>query len=255
MMSDSMKPTVVVTGGSRGIGRAICRELAGDGVTIYFNYFNPGDPEGEKAAAAETERIVAEAGSVAHSWSVDVTSGPDLEAFFDKVLADTGRIDVLVNNAGITRDSLLVRMKEPVWDSVIDINLKGVFRCTQLAAKAMMAQRSGSIVNIASISGVMGTAGQANYAASKAGVIALTKVSARELAARGITVNAVAPGYIETDMTAVLPEKVKAAYVEQIPLKRGGAPEDIAKAVAFFVSPGAAYITGQVLHVNGGMYM
>jgi 3-oxoacyl-[acyl-carrier protein] reductase len=254
-MSDQTKKTVVVTGGSRGIGRAICRTLAGNGVHVFFNYFNPGDPEGEKAAAAETEKMIVAVGGVASSQSMDITDGEALSAFFKKVVDETGRIDVLVNNAGITRDSLIARMKEDVWDSVIDINLKAVFRCTQLAAKPMMSQRSGSIVNIASISGVLGTAGQANYAASKAGVIALTKVSARELAARNVTVNAVAPGYIETDMTAALSDKVKAVYLEQIPLKRGGTPEDIAKAVSFLVSDAAAYITGQVLHINGGMYM
>ncbi|MFH0727136.1 MAG: 3-oxoacyl-[acyl-carrier-protein] reductase [Pseudomonadota bacterium] len=254
-MSDQVKRTVVVTGGSRGIGRAICRELAGEGVHVFFNYFNPGDPEGEKAAAAETEKIIATSGGTASSESFDITSAEALNAFFKRILDETGRIDVLVNNAGITRDSLIPRMREDVWDSVIDINLKAVFRCIQLVSKAMMAQRSGSIVNIASISGVLGTAGQANYAASKAGVIALTKVAARELAGRGVTVNAVAPGFIITDMTAALPDKVKAAYLEQIPLKRGGTPEDIARAVAFLVSENAAYITGQVLHINGGMYM
>jgi 3-oxoacyl-[acyl-carrier protein] reductase len=254
-MSDQTKRTVVVTGGSRGIGRAICRELAGEGVHVFFNYFNPGDPEGEKAAAAETEAIVAAAGGSASSESFDITSAEALNAFFKRILDETGRIDVLVNNAGITRDSLIPRMREDVWDSVIDINLKAVFRCIQLVSKAMMAQRSGSIVNIASISGVLGTAGQANYAASKAGVIALTKVAARELAGRGVTVNAVAPGFIITDMTATLPDKVKDAYLEQIPLKRGGTPEDIARAVAFLVPENAAYITGQVLHINGGMYM
>jgi 3-oxoacyl-[acyl-carrier protein] reductase len=254
-MSDKAKRTVVVTGGSRGIGQAICRELTGEGVHVFFNYFNPGDPEGERAAAAETEKIVAAAGGIASSESFDVTAAEALNAFFKRIVDETGRIDVLVNNAGITRDSLIARMREDAWDSVIDINLKGVFRCTQLAAKTMMSQRSGSIVNIASISGVLGTAGQANYAASKAGVIALTKVAARELAGRGVTVNAVAPGFIETDMTAGLSDKVKASYLEQIPLKRGGTPEDIARAVAFLVSEKAAYITGQVLHVNGGMYM
>lgn len=254
-MSDQVTRTVVVTGGSRGIGRAICQELAGESVHVFFNYFNPGDPEGEKAEAAKTEALVAEAGGVATSVDMDVTSGDALKAFFKQIKDETGRIDVLVNNAGITRDSLLVRMKEDVWDSVMDINLKAVFQCTQLAGKIMMSQRSGSIVNVASISGVLGTAGQANYAASKAGVIALTKVSARELAARGVTVNAVAPGYIETDMTAALPEKVRAGYLEQIPLNRGGTPVDIAKTVAFLVSEGAAYITGQVIHINGGMYM
>jgi len=254
-MSEQTQRTVVVTGGSRGIGRVICCELAAPGTTIYFNYFNPGDPEGEAAAAAETEKMVAGLGAVAKSKAVDVSSTEDVAAFFDGILKDTGRIDVLVNNAGITRDGLLVRMKESAWDMVMEINLKGAFRCSKLAGKAMMKQRAGRIVNIASISGVVGSAGQANYAASKAGLIALTKVSARELAPRGVTVNAVAPGYIITDMTAALPEDVKTAYLAQIPLGRGGTPEDIAKTVKFLASDDAAYITGQVIHINGGMYM
>lgn len=254
-MSDQAQRTVVVTGGSRGIGRVICRELAAPDTVIYFNYFNPGDPEGEAAAAAETENIVANLGAAPRSSAVDVSSSEDVTAFFENILKETGRIDVLVNNAGITRDGLLVRMKESDWDMVLEINLKGAFRCSKIAGKAMMKQRSGRIVNIASISGVVGSAGQANYAASKAGLIALTKVSARELAPRGVTVNAIAPGYIITDMTASLPEEVKTAYLSQIPLGRGGTPEDIAKTVKFLASDDAAYITGQVIHINGGMYM
>lgn len=254
-MTEQTNQTVVVTGGSRGIGRSICCHLAGPGVQVYFNYFNPGDPEGEAAEAAKTEQMIADLGGVGKSKSVDVSSGEDVADFFGWILEDAGRIDVLVNNAGITRDGIIVRLKENDWDMVLDINLKGAYRCTQQAAKAMMKQRSGRIVNIASISGVMGTAGQANYAASKAGLIAMTKVAARELAPRGVTVNAVAPGYIETDMTAMLSDKVKEAYLAQIPLNRGGKPEDIAKAVRFFASDEAAYVTGQVLHVNGGMYM
>ena len=254
-MTEQTQRTVVVTGGSRGIGRTICCQLAAPGTSIYFNYFNPGNPEGEAAAAAETERMVSALGAVARSSSVDVSSGDDVAAFFDAILKDTGRIDVLVNNAGITRDGLLVRMKESDWDMVLEINLKGAFRCSKIAAKAMMKQRSGHIVNIASISGVVGSAGQANYAASKAGLIALTKVTARELAPRGATVNAIAPGYIITDMTAALPEAVKEEYLAQIPLGRGGTPEDIARTVKFLVSDDAAYITGQVIHINGGMYM
>lgn len=254
-MTEEIQRTVVVTGGSRGIGRTICCELATPGTTVYFNYFNPGDPEGEAAAAAETEKMVADRGALAKSSAVDVSSSEDVAAFLGSILKDTGRIDVLVNNAGITRDGLLVRMKESDWDMVLDINLKGAFRCSKIVGKAMMKQRSGRIVNIASISGVVGSAGQANYAASKAGLIALTKVTARELAPRGVTVNAIAPGYIITDMTAALPEDVTAAYLKQIPLGRGGTPEDIARTIKFLVSDDAAYITGQVIHINGGMYM
>jgi len=254
-MSEEIQRTIVVTGGSRGIGRTICCELAAPGTTVYFNYFNPGNPEGEAAAAAETEKMVTDLGAACKSSSVDVSSPEDVAAFLDGILKDTGRIDVLVNNAGITRDGLLVRMKESDWDMVLEINLKGAWRCTKIAAKAMMKQRSGRIVNIASVSGVMGSAGQANYAASKAGLIALTKVTARELAPRGVTVNAIAPGYIVTDMTAALPENVQEEYLKQIPLGHGGTPEDIAKTVKFLASDDAAYITGQVVHINGGLYM
>lgn len=247
--------TVVVTGASRGIGRAICLSLADARTRIFFNYFSPTDPEAEAAAARETEAQVAGAGGEATGVSVDVSDADQVASFFDRIVAETGRIDVLVNNAGITKDGLLVRLKEADWDAVINVNLKAAFRCTQAAAKTMMKQRSGRIVNMASIVGVTGNAGQANYAASKAGLIGLTKSAAKELAGRGITVNAIAPGFIETDMTAVLPDKVKQAMLDQIPLGRAGKPEDIAHLVAFLASEKAAYITGQVIHVSGGMYI
>ncbi|MBU4420455.1 MAG: 3-oxoacyl-[acyl-carrier-protein] reductase [Proteobacteria bacterium] len=252
-MSD--KRTVVVTGGSRGIGRCICLSLANPDTQIYFNYFSPGNPEAEEAAAAETERMVAELGSSAASMSVDVAAEKEVEAFFEKIVDETGRVDILVNNAGITKDGLLVRMNENDWNMVLNINLKGAFTCTRLAAKIMMKQRYGRIVNIASVVGVSGNPGQANYSASKAGLIGLTKTAAKELAARNVTVNAVAPGFIETDMTAALSEKARNAMLSQVPMGRGGQPEDVAAAVKFLASDDAAYITGHVIHVNGGMYM
>lgn len=254
-MSEQQPRVVVVTGGSRGIGRAVCLALADSNTRIIFNYYNPVDPEGEAAAAQETAAAVSGAGGRAVGISVNVADADEIKQFFDQVVQDNDRIDVLVNNAGITRDSLLVRMKEPDWDLVLDINLKAVFRCTQFAAKQMMKQRSGRIVNMASIVGVIGNPGQANYVASKAGLIGLTKTAAKELAPRGITVNAVAPGFIETDMTAALPDSVREAMLSQVPLARPGQPEDVAAAVAFLVSEEAAYITGQVIHVSGGMYM
>jgi len=249
------KRTVVVTGASRGIGRSICLSLASPDTQIYFNYFSPGNPEAEEAAAAETEKLVADLGSSAISMSVDVADAKDVEAFFEKIVDETGRVDILVNNAGITKDGLLVRMKENDWNMVLNINLKGAFTCTRLAAKIMMKQRYGRIVNIASVVGVSGNPGQANYSASKAGLIGLTKTAAKELAARNVTVNAVAPGFIETDMTAALSEKARTAMLDQVPMRRGGQPEDVAAAVKFLASDDAAYITGQVIHVNGGMYM
>ncbi|MCG2757323.1 MAG: 3-oxoacyl-[acyl-carrier-protein] reductase [Desulfobacteraceae bacterium] len=249
------KRTVVVTGGSRGIGRSICLFLANPDTQIYFNYFSPSNPEAEKAAAAETEKLVADLRSSAASMSVDVADAKEVEAFFEKIVGETGRIDILVNNAGITKDGLLVRMNENDWNMVLNINLKGAFTCTRLAAKIMMKQRYGRIVNIASVVGVSGNPGQANYSASKAGLIGLTKTAAKELAARNVTVNAVAPGFIETDMTAALSEKARTAMLDQVPMRRGGQPEDVAAAVKFLASDDAAYITGQVIHVNGGMYM
>ncbi len=249
------KRIVVVTGASRGIGRSICLSLANPDTQIYFNYFSPGNPKTEEAAAAETEKMVADLGSSATSMSVDVANAKEVEAFFEKIVDETGRVDILVNNAGITKDGLLVRMKENDWNMVLNINLKGAFTCTRLAAKIMMKQRYGRIVNIASVVGVSGNPGQANYSASKAGLIGLTKTAAKELAARNVTVNAVAPGFIETDMTAALSEKARTAMLDQVPMRRGGQPEDVAAAVKFLASDDAAYITGQVIHVNGGMYM
>jgi len=254
-MADRIKRTVVITGGSRGIGRAICLALAGPDARIYFNYFSPGNEAVEKAAADETEKLVAAAGGSAAGMSVNVASKEEVTAFFEKIAGETDRIDVLVNNAGITKDGLLVRMNEKDWDDVISVNLKGTFYCTKIAAKTMMKQRYGRIINIASVVGVTGNAGQANYAASKAGIIGLTKTAAKELAPRNITVNAVAPGFIETDMTAVLSDKAKEAMLGQVPLGRAGKPEDVAAAILFLASEGASYITGQVIHVSGGMYM
>ena len=255
-MTDENKRIVVVTGASRGIGRAICLALAESGVHIYFNYFAPGDAaEAEKKAALNTEKIVSEAGGSVTGISVNVALEKDVDDFFKLINDESGRIDVLVNNAGITRDGLLVRMKEKDWDAVLDVNLKGAFHCMKKSAKIMMKQRYGRIINIASVVGVTGNPGQANYVASKAGIIGLTKSAAKELAQRNITVNAVAPGFIETDMTAQLPEKARNAMLSQIPLGRAGSPEDVAAAVAFLASEKAAYITGQVIHVSGGMYI
>ena len=255
-MPDQSRRIVVVTGGSRGIGRAICLAFAGPDTHIYFNYFAPGDfAAAEIAAAAETEKLVSGLGGSATGLSVNVASEKDVSSFFKTIIDKTKRVDVLVNNAGITRDGLLVRMKEKDWDAVLDINLKGAFNCMKVAARTMMKQRSGSIINIASVVGATGNPGQANYVASKAGIIGLTKAVAQELASRGVTANAVAPGFIETDMTASLSDKAKEAMTSQIPLGRAGKPEDVAAVVAFLASKSAAYITGQVIHVNGGMYM
>ena len=254
-MTEQNQRIVVVTGGSRGIGRAICIALAAPDTHIYFNYFSPGDPDAEAAAAAETEKLVADARGTATSSSVNIAQEKEVESFFEEILDKSGHIDVLVNNAGITKDGLLVRMKETDWDIVLNINLKGAFTCTRIAAKAMMKQRCGRIINMASVVGVTGNAGQANYSASKAGLIGLTKTAAKELAPRGITVNAIAPGFIETDMTALLSEKARNAMLDQVPLGRPGQPEDVAAVVAFLASERASYITGQVIHVSGGMYI
>ncbi|MGD8980068.1 MAG: 3-oxoacyl-[acyl-carrier-protein] reductase [Desulfobacterales bacterium] len=254
-MTEQKERIVVVTGGSRGIGRAICIALAAPNTSIYFNYFSPSDPDAEAAAAAETEKLVADAKGSASSKSVNIAKENEVIDFFKEIIDKTGRIDVLVNNAGITKDGLLVRMKEQDWDAVLNINLKGAFTCTKIAAKIMMQQRYGRIINMASVVGVTGNAGQANYSASKAGLIGLTKTAAKELASRGITVNAIAPGFIETDMTAALSEKARNAMLSQVPLGRAGYPEDIAAAVAFLASESASYITGQVIHVSGGMYI
>jgi 3-oxoacyl-[acyl-carrier protein] reductase len=224
--------------------------MAQPGTRIYVNYSRP-----DSSDVDETMALVAQRGGDARGLRVDVASKEGIHGFFDTIMEESGRVDVLVNNAGITRDGLLVRMKESDWDSVLTVNLKGAFLCIQAVAKIMMKQRAGCIVNMASVVGVMGNAGQANYTASKAGLIGLTKTAARELAPRGIAVNAVAPGFIDTAMTEGLSEKVKEAMLAQIPLRRIGSPEDVAQAVAFLASDEASYITGQVIHVNGGMYM
>jgi 3-oxoacyl-[acyl-carrier protein] reductase len=239
----------LVTGGSRGIGRAICLQLAKEGAKVVVNY------AGSQAAAEEiVERIKAEGGE-AIAVQGDVASYEDADKMVSATVEAFGRIDILVNNAGITRDNLLIRMKEDEWDAVINTNLKGVFNCTKAAARPMMKQRAGRIINITSVVGIQGNPGQANYVSAKAGVIGLTKSNAKELSTRGITVNAVAPGYIQTDMTENLGDDLKSKLLETIPLARLGLPEDIANVVSFLASDKAAYMTGQVLSVDGGMAM
>jgi len=247
-MADA-KRTILVTGGSRGIGRGICMAFAHVDNHIFFNYASDAE------AAAQTEKLVSEAGGRATGTRVNVASEKEVSEFVRRALDETGRINVLVNNAGITRDGLIVRMKEADWDDVLDINLKGAFHCIKAVSKIMLKQRSGRIINVSSVVGASGNPGQANYVASKAGIIGLTKAVAKELASRNIAVNAVAPGFIETDMTASMPDKAREAMVAQIPLGRAGTAQDIASAVVFLASDQAAYITGQVIHVSGGMYM
>ena len=243
------KRVALVTGASRGIGRAIALRLAEDGCFVIINY------RGAKEKAEEVKTEIESRGGEAAVYACDVADFEACGSMFQEVIKTYGRMDVLVNNAGIVKDGLLMAMKEEDFDSVIDVNLKGTFHCIRFAARQMMRQRYGRIVNMASVVGVAGNAGQANYSASKAGVIGLTKSAAKELASRGITVNAIAPGMIETDMTADLADKVKDEMMKQIPLKRFGQAEDVANAAAFLVSDEAAYITGQVLHVDGGMVM
>ena len=239
----------LVTGASRGIGRQIAKTLAAKGAFVIVNY------NGSAAKAEEVVKEIQAAGGNAQAVPCNVSDFESCKEMLDAVVKEHGRLDILVNNAGITRDNLLMKMSEEDFDAVIQTNLKGVFNCTRHIARQMLKQKSGRIINISSVSGVLGNAGQANYAASKAGVIGLTKTAAREVASRGITVNAVAPGFIETDMTEVLPEKIKEASAAQIPLGKFGKAEDVANAVAFLASEDAGYITGQVLHVDGGMVM
>ncbi len=241
------KRVALVTGASRGIGRAIAVALAKDGAHVIVNY------NGSKAAAEETAAFIEQAGGSCTLSKFNVADYEETEAAMKELIAECGRLDILVNNAGITKDGLLMKMSEADFDSVIDVNLKGTFHTIKVASKQMMKQRYGRIVNLSSVSGVMGNAGQANYSSSKAGVIGLTKSVARELASRGITSNAVAPGFIATDMTAAMPENVLEAASKQIPLGYIGKPDDIAVAVAFLASEQAGYITGQVLCVDGGM--
>jgi 3-oxoacyl-[acyl-carrier protein] reductase len=238
----------LVTGGAQGIGKIVGEELARQGAHVILGDVNL---EGAQASAAK----IKDNGGSASAVELNVTDADGVQKTFDSISKEFKLVDILVNNAGITRDGLVMRMKEADWDQVLSINLKGSFLCTQQAVKQMMKQKSGSIVNIASIVGLMGNAGQANYSASKAGLIGLTKTTAREVASRGIRVNAIAPGFIDTAMTQVLDEKVRERLIEQIPLARLGLPEDIANCVSFLVSDRAGYVTGQVLSVNGGMLM
>lgn len=237
----------VVTGASRGIGKATALKLAQLGATVIVNY------NGAQEAAKEVEKEIKSFGGNVCIMQCDVSSFASCESLFSKIIEEFGRIDILVNNAGVTRDGLLMKMSEADYDTVVDTNLKGTFNCMRFVSRQMIRQRSGRIVNMSSVSGVLGNAGQANYSASKAGVIGLTKAAARELAGRGITVNAIAPGFINTEMTAVLPEKAKEKARTQIPMEQFGEVEDIANSVAFLVSEDARYITGQVLCVDGGM--
>ena len=241
--------TAVVTGGSRGLGRAICLELARGGANVVFCY------AGNEAAANETAAACESLGAKAVALRCDVSKEDEVKALMDAALKTFGRIDILVNNAGITRDNLLMLMKPEDFDAVISANLKGTFLCMKAAARQMVKQRYGRIVNLSSVVALRGNAGQTNYAASKAGLIGLTKSLARELASRNVTVNAVAPGFIETDMTAALPEAVRAEMAKGIPAGRAGRPEDVANAVAFFAAEQSSYLTGQVLCADGGMAM
>lgn len=241
-------PTALVTGGSRGIGRAIARTLAREGFQVYLTYVSR--PE----EAEKTVEEIRSQGGQARAFGLDVSDGAAVADFFAAEIKDQVNLAVLVNNAGITRDVLLLRMKDEDFDRVLTVNLRGAFLCSREAAKIMSRARYGRIVNISSVVGQMGNVGQVNYAAAKAALLGLTKSCAKELAARQITVNAVAPGFIETDMTAALTDEVRADYVAAIPLRRMGRAEDVAEAVAFLASDKAAYITGRVLGVNGGMY-
>nr|WP_325179336.1 3-oxoacyl-[acyl-carrier-protein] reductase [uncultured Oscillibacter sp.] len=241
--------TAVVTGGSRGIGRAVCLELAAGGANVVLCY------AGNEAAAQETVQAVEALGTKALAVRCDVSDAVQVDALVKSAVEVFGRIDILVNNAGITRDNLLMRMSEADFDAVVAANLKGAFLCMKAASRLMLKQRYGRIVNLSSVVGLRGNAGQVNYAASKAGVIGMTKSLAKELASRGVTVNAVAPGFIETDMTAALSEAARSAAQGSIPMGRLGGPEDVARAVGFLASDDAAYVTGQVLAVDGGMAM
>jgi len=241
--------TAVVTGGSRGIGRAISLRLGAMGAFVYVNYMSGQD------GALETKQMIEQAGGQAEIFGFDVADSKQVKDAFKTITGERSSVDILVNNAGITRDGLMARMKDADWDAVLTTNLKGSFLCAKAASRTMMKNRWGRIVNITSVIGFAGNAGQVNYAAAKAGLVGLTKSMAREFATRNITVNGVAPGYIVTDMTSSLSEEIQDKIKEEIPMGTLGKPEDIAGAVAYLVSEDAGYVTGQVLHVNGGMYM
>lgn len=249
-MNQGVSRVAVITGGSRGIGRSVALKFAEEKADIVLVHYDP-----DESAAQETLELLKAKNVRAESHKVDVSSFADVEQLFAQIIDKYGRVDVLVNNAGITRDTLLMRMEEKDWDAVINVNLKSVFNCTHAIIRPMIKQRSGWIVNISSVVGQIGNIGQANYSASKAGIMGFTKTIAREVAARGIRVNAVAPGFIETDMTASLPEKVREKFLEQIPLGRMGKPEEVAEVVYWLCSETSSYLTGQVIHVNGGLYM
>ena len=246
VLNDSV---AIVTGSGRGIGRSIALELASVGAKVVVNY------AGRSDKAEETVELIRQAGGESLAVQADVSQEADVKRLIQTTLDYYGKINILVNNAGITRDTLLLRMKETDWDAVLDTNLKGVFLCTKAVSKGMLKQRSGVIVNISSVVGLSGNAGQANYAAAKAGVIGFSKSVAKEFASRGVRVNVVAPGYISTDMTETLPEEAKSEILRGIPLGHIGRPEDVAKVVRFLVSPEASYITGQTVCVDGGMEM
>lgn len=239
----------LVTGGGRGIGRAIAVRLAKGGAKVAISY------RSNDEAAAETAKLVREAGAECETFKGDVASSDDVAALVKGVNEALGPVEILVNNAGTTRDNIMMRMKDAEFDEVIQTNLKGTYLCTRAALRAMVRARWGRIVNLSSVVGLMGNAGQANYAASKAGIIGMTKSVAREVANRGITANAVAPGYVLTELTDGLPEEIKGRVLEQIPVGRFGEPEDVAEVVAFLVGDGAAYVTGQTIAVDGGMVM
>lgn len=245
---DEITPTALVTGGSRGIGRAIALALASSGFQIVLTYVSR--PE----MAAETMEIIKSQGGNASAFALDVANTAAVKALFDSEIKDKLNLSVLVNNAGITSDSLILRMKDEAFEKVLDVNLVGAFACSREAAKLMSKKRYGRIINISSVVGQMGNPGQANYSAAKAGLIGLTKTCAKELAPRQITVNAIAPGFIETEMTEELDAKTKAFYIEAIPLKRYGTVEEVGNLAAFLASDKAAYITGQVIGINGGLY-
>lgn len=239
----------LVTGASRGIGREIAIELGRNGAKVAVNYSN------SDKGARETAEIIKSNGGTAEIFKASVNNEEEVTQMFSEIEEKLGIVDILVNNAGITKDNLLLRMKTEEWDEVIDVNLKGAFLCTRAAIKGMMKKRYGKIINISSVVGFSGNAGQFNYSATKAGLTGMTKSAALELSARGIRVNAVAPGFIETDMTASLSDEIKKTYIEKIPLKSLGKPEDVSAAVLFLAGPQSDYITGQTIHVNGGMYL